>query len=246
MTARFYAPQPYSIGESQLSKDIAHHAFRVCRIKTNEPLILFNGNNQEALAVCIDPSAGIVEIQQINEVSRESPLNTLLIQALPALDKMEFVIQKAVELGVNAIQPVKTMRSIIRLDEARSLKKQQHWEKIILSACEQSGRTQIPALYPICDLNEAFKRHDNAQDAKWVLCPHEGAAPSKPSFLNPTLQILIGPEGGFDETEYQLAKSYNFTPVQLGPRVLRTETAGLAALAIAQSLFGDVSVDKDV
>ena len=239
MTARFYWPAPYSTGNHELPDAIAHHAFRVCRLKKNDPLILFDGNNHEAHAHCVDPFRAIVSIRRIETISRESPLTTLLIQALPALDRMDFIIQKAVELGVTQIQPVESLRSIIRLKDNRAEKKQAHWKRLIVASCEQCGRTQLPELLPVLPLEEALQHHAVTASCRWLLSPHTSKRLSLPDFPVTSIQLLAGPEGGFSQEEETLAIKQGFLPIRLGPRVLRTETAGLTALSICQWHFGD-------
>lgn len=245
--SRFYCPEGLFAAERRALPDaIAHHAVKVLRLKPGDALILFDGKGQESQAVILE-----VQRQQVWAavaepvfVNRESPLNITLIQCLQAADKMDFTVQKAVEMGVSAIQPVAGLRSVVRLDGDRAAKRVLHWQGVVNAACEQSGRNHVPTVAPILSLSRYLATlaplARGADTLKLMFAP--GAA-IKLAALKPAGEIamLVGPEGGLDPREIDAAAQLGFQPVVLGPRILRTETAGLAALAAMQTLWGDFS-----
>lgn len=202
-------------------------------------MILFDGRGGEypARIARIERDRVYAELGAWRDVERESPLDITLVQALQAGDKMDFTIQKAVELGVRAIVPVDSRRSVIRLVGERAGKRVAHWQGVVASACEQSGRNQVPNVAPLEKLENWLARPSTAAlrlmlapDAEQTLAEVRPAGP---------VQLLIGAEGGLDPQEMIAAERVGFQAVRLGPRVLRTETAGLAALAALQVLWGD-------
>ncbi|GAB1392563.1 16S rRNA (uracil(1498)-N(3))-methyltransferase [Rhodocyclaceae bacterium] len=226
----------------ELPENIARHAIKVLRMRQGDPLILFDGNGGEWRAQLEKVGAGgtaRVALIAFDERSCESPLNITLVQALPAGDKMDWVVEKSVELGVSAIQPVAAQRSVIRLSAERMERRVSHWNHIAAAACEQSGRNHVPSVAPILDLPQ-YLALTKAQNAlRLMLAPqaetalHALAKPADPIIL------MIGPEGGWESNELQAAQVAGFQTIRLGPRVLRTETAGAAALAAMQSIWGD-------
>ena len=202
-------------------------------------MVLFDGRGGEYLAHIqrIERDRVVAELASWTEIERESPLQVTLVQALQAGDKMDFTIQKAVELGVSTIVPVDSRRSVLKLAGERAAKRVAHWQGVAASACEQCGRNQVPIVSPLERLDQWLARPAGgalrlmlAPDAETTLA---GLAPAR------QVQLLIGAEGGLDPQEEIAARQAGFQAVRLGPRVLRTETAGLAALAALQALWGD-------
>jgi 16S rRNA (uracil1498-N3)-methyltransferase len=238
---RIYQSGTYQVGSSVvLSAEASLHIAVVLRMQLGHKITLFPGDNHEYPATIIDSHKKKVQvmIDDARLVNRESTRAIHLAQALSKGDRMEFVIQKAVELGVASITPLVTERSVVRLDADREAKKHAQWQHIMISACEQSGRNQLPTLHPVCHLDQ-YLRHCCAP-SKWVLSP-DGESPLQS--INDSVgdvALLIGPEGGFHPVEVQKAKAALFETWRLGPRILRTETAALAALSILQAINGDL------
>lgn len=228
--------------EISLDQAASHHLINVLRVKLNDFLIIFNGSGGEFSAKIIAITKKIVQVKIGEFISREaeSPLNICLIQGISRGEKMDFTLQKSVELGVKKIIPVFTERCNVKLDFSRLEKKWQHWQNIIISACEQSGRNFVPVLEKpkklfIC-LNE-LELFEN----KFILVPTATAYLKKQKIAsNANIALLIGSEGGLTETEIHFAETINFQPIALGPRILRTETAALVAIAALQTLAGDL------
>ena len=202
-----------------------------------DPLTLFNGDGFDYSAIITEINKKQCSVQiskKINPIN-ESPLKIHLLQGIARGDKMDFIIQKAVELGVVEFTPIFTQRSNVRLDEKRLGKKHLHWNKTIISACEQSGRAVIPKLNTVISLNEIKK-------SECISIYLEPDATKCFSSLKPADQtnIVIGPEGGFSDDDLSHLDSVGFNGVRIGPRILRTETAGLSAISILQSHFGDL------
>jgi 16S rRNA (uracil1498-N3)-methyltransferase len=223
-----------------LSEEAAHHVAIVLRMQPSEELILFCGDNREYRAKIMEVHKRkvIVSIQSDTLVNRESPCCIHLAQALAKGERMEWVIQKAVELGVNTITPLITQRSVVRLDEERLLKKQSQWQAIATAACEQSGRNVLPTVLPAVSL-ERYAAHCEAE-LKIMLHPEATITwKTLPSNVL-SIALLIGPEGGFTEDEVRLVAEHHFQAIALGPRILRTETAAITALSILQAMRGDL------
>ena len=202
-------------------------------------MVLFDGRGGEYLAHIqrIERERVVAELASWQDVERESPLAVTLVQALQAGEKMDFTIQKAVELGVRDIVPVESRRSVLRLSGDRAAKRVAHWQGVAASACEQCGRNQVPLVAPLEKLENWLARPADAS-LRLMLAPDaDDALVDLPPAS--AVQLLIGAEGGLDPQEVLAAKQAGFRPVRMGPRVLRTETAGLAALAILQALWGD-------
>jgi len=236
--------QPVSLAtHALLALDPAasHHVARVLRAKVGDSLIVFNGESGdfEGTISAIDKKTVSVTLQKEILKNTESPLNLCLAQGISRGEKMDYTIQKAVELGVKKIVPLFTERCTVKLDEDRREKRYQHWRAIMISACEQSGRNQIPELLPLQSLSQWIK--NNQSDVSFVLAP---AATSKlkqiPIPAQGSVSLLIGPEGGLSENEINQASAQGFCPLNLGPRILRTETAAVAALTALQCFFGDL------
>jgi 16S rRNA (uracil1498-N3)-methyltransferase len=247
MSPRLYCPT--SLGSDELidlPAAAAHHAARVLRLREGDPVTLFNGEGgeSEARLARIGSRSVSAMVGKHHAVERESPLQVTLLQGLAGAERMDYVIQKAVELGVAAIAPVTMARSVTRLDAARASKRAEHWRSVIVASCEQCGRNRLPLLHPLRDFDAALGSPDGPGAAtgavlSLVLSPGEGK--SLTAFERPSgaIRLLIGPEGGLAPEELAAAHRAGFRTVRLGPRVLRTETAGVAALAAMNTLWGD-------
>jgi len=224
-----------------LGDAIYHHLIVVLRRIRGDAITLFNGRGGE-FAATIETVAKrqlTARVHAFRDVNRESPLHVTLAQAVSKGERMDYTIQKAVELGVSAIQPLVTEHVVVRLDAERWARKQEHWQAIAIAAAEQSGRTQVPKVAPVIDLNDWIAAC--SPDAlRLVLAPTAAPATLKRGPSQP-IALLIGPEGGLSELELKLADLAGFAALSLGQRVLRTETAGVVALAVLQSKWGDLT-----
>ena len=239
---RFYCPPPLpSQGSFNLPPDAAHHASRVLRLREGTAVQLFDGLGNECHGVIDDLGGKQVTIRDIIQVdaNRESPLPVLLAQALSSSEKMDWVIQKATELGVTEIQPLATERSVARLSAERALKRTEHWQQVAISACEQCGRNTLPVIHPPLDIMLWLQRMRSTDFSRFILLPQGAASLSAQTRPQGTAVLLIGAEGGFSQSESDSALLCGFTPVRLGARVMRTETAAIAGLAVLQTLWGD-------
>jgi 16S rRNA (uracil1498-N3)-methyltransferase len=249
MSARLFCPTSLRVGEViDLPAAVAHHASRVLRLREGDTITLFNGEGGEFEARLTRIEARLVSaaVGQHHAVERESPLKVTLLQGLAGAERMDYVIQKAVELGVAAIAPVTTARSVTRLDAARASKRAEHWRSVIVASCEQCGRNRLPLLHPLCDFDAALRSQDPAEPGataavalSLVLSPGEGSALTAFDRPSGAIRLLIGPEGGLSPDELASAQRAGFRIARLGPRVLRTETAGVAVLAAMNALWGD-------
>lgn len=238
---RIYQPGEYATGTSlDLSPEASQHVGTVLRMQIGEPLTLFCGNNMEFLACIteVNKKKVRVTITSAHEVNRESPLNLHLAQAISKGDRMEWVVQKAVELGVSAITPLITEYCVVKLDKDRMAKKLHQWQSIAIAACEQSGRNTVPEIRPIEELGH-FIQHINS-DLKFILDPTTKKNWRDVGIKQKNVALLIGPEGGLSSNEILLAKQHGFNSLSLGPRILRTETAAISALTLVQALGGDL------
>lgn len=241
MTPRFHCPLPLAEGaEIALPDAAAHHAARVLRLAAGDAITLFGGDDGEFAAriLRIEPRGVHVRIGSAHAADRESPLTLTLVQGLAAADRMDYAIQKAVELGVHSIQPVTTERSVARLDAARAAKRAVHWRQIAIAACEQCGRNHVPRLHPLLGFG-AWLAASSEASLRLLLAPDGEltfaalAPPSGP------VEILVGPEGGMTPEETTAALRHGFRTLRLGPRILRTDTAGPAAVAALNAQWGD-------
>ena len=241
MISRFHFPGILPDGaEVALPDALAHHALRVLRLPPGSPLVLFDGRGDEVEAVLrVAGKAAFAVLGERRAPRRESPLELVLVQALATGDKMDWIVQKAVELGVGAIQPLQASRSVLRLSGERADKRVAHWRQVAVAACEQCGRNCVPAVAPVLTLPAYLGASAGVQ--RCVLAP--GAAAGLGSLPRPwgALHLLVGPEGGWEEAELAACRAAGCVAVGLGPRVLRTETAALAALAALQAWWGDFS-----
>ena len=235
--SRFFVDAPLSLGDHELPEAQAHYISRVLRMSEGDAVQLFDGSGQEFRASLLEVGKKRVMVQVTETFAGqvESPLQIHLGQGLSRGERMDWAIQKATELGVNEITPIFSDRCEVRLKDERADKRLLHWRQVAISACEQCGRSRVPVIHPPLLLANWLKQ----TQAELKLVLHPVAEPlvshAKPS----TLAFLIGPEGGLSEAEVVQAKGNGFHAARLGPRVLRTETAPVVALAVAQQLWGD-------
>ena len=241
MTPRFYIPSILAPGGSvDLPPEASHHADRVLRLKPDDQVRLFDGRGGEWTAhiVRMKPAVHVL-LDHFNPSSCAPDLQVTLVQALPAADKMDWVLQKAVELGVAAIQPVVAKRSIVRLSGDKLERRQVHWRNVVIAACEQCGSNIVPVIAPLLDLPQFMAQPPMQNETRLIMLPNTAARLRNLPKLAGPLSILVGPEGGFEEAEVEMALLAGFVPTGFGPRVLRTETAGLAVLAALMATLGD-------
>lgn len=241
---RVYTPQALNMGQHlELEPAASKHLLTVLRLKAGAALILFNGNGREfsaRLEGAVKNRASVsVTAQQ--PARTESPLNVTLVQGISRGERMDYTLQKAVELGVARIVPVTTERSVVRLDDKTSARKFAHWQNVIIGACEQSGRLLIPQLEEPLSFDQFLHALDSDDTLKLLLdASADTSLRMLASPIGRKLMLLVGPEGGLSEGERTLALRSGFQGMRLGPRILRTETAGVVALSILQSLWGDL------
>jgi 16S rRNA (uracil1498-N3)-methyltransferase len=226
-----------------LPRSQARHALRVLRLKAGAEITLFNGDGAEYAAV-IERAAEdglVVIVRDIRAADRESPLAVTLAQAVSSGERMDFTLQKAVELGVSSIQPLATSRSIVHLDADRAARRVAHWQSVVISACEQCGRNRVPTVEPVRGFDSWVRGlgRSSAGERRLLLSPRAPARLRDLERPAAGVVLLVGPEGGLAPEEDSDARTAEFSAVRLGPRVLRTETAALAALAALQTLWGD-------
>jgi 16S rRNA (uracil1498-N3)-methyltransferase len=255
---RLFQPGPLpSGGTVRLDAEASHHALRVLRLRAGDPVELFDGSGarHDGRLLDADPRGASVALGAPIDAGTESPIAIGLAQALPAGDRMDWVVEKAVELGATAIQPLFSRRSLLRLEGERALRRLEHWRRIAIAACMQCGRDRVPqVLEPValagwvgapgdpapCAAGASPERAARPAAVRWMLSPHGG---ERLATLGPAPRaawLLVGPEGGLDDDEQARALAAGWRPLRLGPRVLRTETAGLASLAALQARFGDL------
>lgn len=245
---RFYCPQPLPLsGLFDLPPEAAHHAARVLRLREGSRVEMFDGLGNECHGAIAELSGKRVVIGDITvgNIDRESPLQVVLAQALLSSEKMDWVIQKTTELGVAEIQPLDTERSVARLSAERAAKRLKHWRQVSISACEQCGRNVLPTIHAPLDIMAWLQQikglHGASSVAKFILLPQGAASLHSQDKPQGKVVLLIGAEGGFAQVESDSALRCGFTPIRLGARVLRTETAAVAGLAALQTLWGDFS-----
>lgn len=239
---RIFTPEPlHSPGMTTLYGTAASHVARVLRLRGGDVVVLFNGDGREhsGRVVTLRPGEVDVELLSSEGGAPDSPLPVTLLQGVARGERMDLVVQKATELGVARILPVLAARSVVRLDGRQAQRKLEHWRAVAVAACEQSGRSRLPAVEAPVPLEQALSLVPT-QGCRFTLSP--GAATPLAALARGTdsVSLLIGPEGGLTEAELGLATGAGFVPRSLGPRVLRTETAALAALAVLQAVGGDL------
>lgn len=240
-TPRFYEPQPLTENSTITLSDDATQHIRVLRLTEGAEIVLFNGEGGQfsAQLVEVQKRSCKAQLKSFQQTDNESPLHLHLGQVISRGDRMEFVVQKAVELGVNEITPLISERCGVKLNAERMAKKQQQWQKIAIAACEQSGRNIVPVIHKTETLQAWCEEQIDC--CKLTLHPR---AKHSINTLNQDInhvRLLIGPEGGFSDDEVKLTETLNFTETLLGPRVLRTETAALTAITALQCRFGDLA-----
>jgi 16S rRNA (uracil1498-N3)-methyltransferase len=238
---RLYTPQVFTQGaELAITGQTAHHVAHVLRIRSGATVQVFDGTGCEhrAIVKTIKRSAIILEIAEAIAAQPESSLDITLLQGITRNDRMDFILQKAVELGVNTIQPLWTQRSQTHLKGSRLEKRFNHWQGIVISACEQCGRAAMPQLAAVMDYSDWMDAPETS-GLRLLLQPNSETGLGTLKKPDEQIHVLIGPEGGLNTDEEVLAKAAGFTGVCLGQRILRTETAALATLAGIQTLWGD-------
>jgi len=245
LTRLFISAEIQSGLQLNLDEDQARYIGRVLRLRTGDQLTVFNGRGGEfcATAQSIGKDAAVLLVGEQFNTKTESSLKVHLVQGISRGERMDFVVQKATELGVKRITPVASEYGVVKLDTNRAAKRRDHWQSVAESACEQSGRTRPPLIDPPADLNAWFGNRTKEPDTDLILRP--GAANALAAVPTPVTKVclLIGPEGGFSNSEYDDAELAGFNSVSLGPRILRTETAAIAAITIVQSRWGDLGPD---
>ena len=228
-------------GEVKLPVAGAYHVARVLRMREGAPLILFDGTGGEYQAEITRVDGDAVTAKLIHQTpgTAESPLKVTLVQGVSRSERMDWTLQKATELGVSSIAPVLSARSVVRLDEKQAAKKQMHWQAIVIGACEQCGRARVPTVSTPVPLRN-YIANVKKEGLRLVLSPSAPGSLAGLASLPNKVEALIGPEGGLDDDELHAARTAGFTPVRLGPRVLRTETAAVVALSVLQALWGDL------
>jgi 16S rRNA (uracil1498-N3)-methyltransferase len=237
---RFYLDAPLLAGSTlTLPEESAHHAVHVLRLQTGDAVALFNGQGGEYAAriASIQRLRIAIDVLQQRAVERESPLQMTLLQGVSSNDRMDFTVRKAVELGVAAIYPLLATRSVARPKGERADNRRAHWQKVVISACEQCGRNKIPEVHPLAEVDACLRAPQ--EGLKLLLSPRSELPLSKAAEGRNGFVLAAGPEAGFDADEEAAFAKAGYTPVKLGPRVLRTETAALAALAALSALRGD-------
>ncbi len=247
---RFFVPDDLSVNIAyEFAEDLAHQIVRVLRLRVGAQIFLFNNSGYEYAAAITNIARNSVTVQIIQTTADncESPCQIHLAQVIGKGEKMEWVIQKATELGVTSITPLLSQYSVAKTSRERMPNKIDHWKKVAVAASCQAGRNLVPMINPIQEFADFVTNAITLPAAtKLLLSPSDVAIKLRDHnnqnlCISPiNISIVIGPEGGFSDTEIAQAQSHGFTIVSLGPRILRTETAGIAALAILQSIYGDL------
>jgi 16S rRNA (uracil1498-N3)-methyltransferase len=255
LTRVFIAGELQSGSVVDLPRETAAHLAKVLRARSGDEVVLFNGDGREFSGAIEKVQGGRVSasIGAARPIDRESPFGLTLVQCVPRGDRMDFIVQKATELGVARIVPVLSQRSVVRLDESQSASKQAHWRAVAVSACEQCGRNRLPGVdapQPLLNYLGSLPQATATEVLRLVLEPERTRPTQEPGrsidsaclrAAPPCAEIAIGPEGGFAAEELEAFDLSAFARVTLGPRVLRTETAAIAAIAVLQARFGDMS-----
>ena len=243
--SRLFVPGALEVGQAvELDEETGHYVRTVLRLKAHAGIIVFNGRGGEFTGTVLEASRKrvCIALDHWTDRSVESPLSITLGLAISRGDRMDLAVQKSVELGVHSLTPLMTERCVVQLKGEKQRQRMMHWQKILQHASEQCGRTIVPELKPVSDLDDWLVAQ---QGVRIFLDPYAQRSLSgiKPESLNITL--LSGPEGGFSDRERESAKSAGFIPVKLGRRILRAETASLAALSAVQMLWGDFAQTED-
>ena len=239
-TIRSFLDQPLAIGQRfALPEATSNHLVRVLRLDIGDSCVLFNGDGHDyqARILGLQKRGAEVEIVASGEARNESPLRITLVQGIARGEKMDLILQKATELGVAVIAPVITDRTEVKLDGERSEKKLAHWRGVAAAACEQCGRACLPEILEPQPLDRFAA---SARDGRrFVLDPAAGISAAQVALAEDSLTLAIGPEGGFSERDLAILRVAGYEGIKLGPRILRTETAGIAAIAAFNALYGD-------
>ncbi|WP_243041792.1 16S rRNA (uracil(1498)-N(3))-methyltransferase [Dyella sedimenti] len=242
-TIRIHVDQPLAASlELALPAQAGEHVARVLRLAAGDPVTLFNGDGCDYPSVIqsIGKREVIVQVQAAQAVTNESPLSLTLAQGVARGEKMDLIVQKATELGVARIVPLLTERAEVRLDASRAEKRLAHWRAVAASACEQSGRARLPEVAPAIPLDAWLRELPRDGALRLALLPEGTRRAAALRFTTDGGILAVGPEGGLGQRDTALLAAAGFEGLRLGPRILRTETAGLAALAALQALHGDV------
>jgi 16S rRNA (uracil1498-N3)-methyltransferase len=257
---RFYSTENLKTGATvKLSDNAAAHATRVLRLEISDEIVLFNGDGNDYICAItsIKKSETLVIVKSFVKITNESPLNITLLQGISSGDRMDYTIQKAVELGVKNIVPINTTRSVVKLTNERAEKRLAHWQSVVHAACEQSGRAFVPTVFAPVQLSAWLQANSHAAAGDVDLMNAKNIDLNKNVnmriLLNPigalrlaelpkptgNIELLIGAEGGLSQSEIDTAISQGFQSIVLGPRILRTETAALTAITAIQTIWGD-------
>lgn len=239
---RSHVDLPLAVGQAvSLPEEVANHLVRVMRLREGDGCVLFNGDGHDYSATLVESGKreARVQVTAAQPVDNESPLPVTLLQGIARGEKMDLILQKATELGVQAIVPVNAERTEVKLDAARAEKRLAHWRSVVVSACGQSGRARVPSVAPPQSVQEAARAMPGAA-LKLTLDPQGEHRLSTLESAPGGVVIAIGPEGGWSPRDRQALAAAGFQGLQLGPRILRTETAGLAAIAALQARLGDL------
>ncbi len=241
---RLFVLQPLETGQTvTLTDEQARYVGKVLRCRVGDELLLFNGEGGEYSAQISDISKTVVNLtlSDGHDSDRESPLAVRLIQGVSRGDRMDTVVQKATELGVSRLSPLLSEFSVVRLDAERSDKRVRHWTAISRSACEQCGRNRPPQIDAPCRFDDLVNEEAAEGTARLLLMPTATTSLTRLDIKPTAVEFLIGPEGGFSDKEQERALDAGFQAVSVGPRVLRTETAAISVLTLAQALWGDLA-----
>lgn len=240
---RAFVDRPLATGQPvELPDDAVAHLVRVLRLREGDACVLFNGDgiDHDVRLVRVDKRSAVAEITASRTIDLESPLSITLVQGIARGEKMDWILQKATELGVAAFVPVSSDRSEVKLDAERAAKRLAHWRSVVTSACEQSWRSRVPGVAPPRSLADALA--DLPADAsRWLLDPDAQVGIGTMAPPPHGIVVAIGPEGGWSANDRATLTAAGFAGLRLGPRILRTETAGIAAIAALQARFGDLA-----
>lgn len=239
---RFYTNSTLTLNAyAQLSESATAHATRALRLNVGDSAIVFNGDgfDYDCVLDSVSKKEVTVKITHARKINNESSLNITLLQGISSGDRMDFTIQKAVELGVTCIQPISSQRSVVKLSAERAEKRTDHWQNVAISACEQSGRAFIPKVLAPISLENWLSANPANNNTRILLNPVGAKRLADTNKPESNVELLIGSEGGLSKSEIDLATSQGFQSIVLGPRILRTETAALTAISVMQLLWGD-------
>jgi len=248
---RIYQPVPLASGQTiELDAQATVHLTKVLRLRAGDAVVLFNGEESDngedgeftARVSAVGRRSVMIDIGEFVVRSLESPLELVLLQGISRGERMDYTVQKAVELGVSRIVPVLTERTMVNLKGDRQEKRCAHWQKVVNGACEQSGRNRVPTVTAVKSFTAAIAGVAEAGSLKLVLHHRAGTGLAKSAIPRGAVSLLVGPEGGLSAQEIAAAETAGFVPLQLGPRILRTETAALAAISVLQWHWGDFTV----